>query len=48
MVRGEKVEAFKARIISNGRVTIDKTVRKLLDLKEGDVVNVHIEKVEAS
>jgi len=40
------VEAFKARIISNGRVTIDKTVRELLGLKKGDVVKVHIEKID--
>ena len=40
------MEAFQAEVISNGRITIDKIVRKRLGLKEGDVVKVQIEKVE--
>jgi len=38
-------EKFKAEVISLGRITIPKTVRVLLEIKDGDIVEVTIQKV---
>jgi AbrB family looped-hinge helix DNA binding protein len=37
---------FSAEVISGGRITIPKTVRRILKLKEGSVVNVTLESQE--
>jgi len=41
-------EDFKAEVISDGRITIPKTVRELLEVSDGDIVKVSMEKVSRS
>jgi len=36
---------FVARVISGGRVTIPETIRELLGVKDGDLVEVQIESI---
>jgi len=38
-------EAFKAEVISLGRITIPKTIRDILDIKDGDIVEVQVRKI---
>jgi len=42
------METFKARVISRGRITIPDTLRELLKIKEGDFVEVQVEKIPDS
>lgn len=39
------METFKAEIFNKGRITIPITIRKLLDLNEGDIIEVTIQKI---
>lgn len=41
-------ELFKAEVISLGRITIPKTIRDLLEIEDGDFVDVGISKVSPS
>jgi len=39
-------QTFTAKIISEGRITVPETTRMLLDLKEGDIVEVKLRRIE--
>jgi len=40
------MESFKAEVISGGRITIPDLIRKLEDIKDGDVVEVKLKKLK--
>ena len=42
------VHKFVGKIIADGRVTIPDKIRELLRLKEGDFVEVEVNKIKAS
>jgi len=39
-------QSFYARVQKQGRITIPKTLRAVLNIKQGDIVEVSIKKVE--
>jgi len=46
MTMREEKHKFLARVISRGRITIPDEIRELLNIKEGDLLEVTIKKVK--